>query len=578
MPFAKHAMKRNAEKHPTTLSRLLSNPLAMNQVVRSDSPSPPDAARGALPVLHPSEETRRLFDRTGDRNETLDRLEALLPDYLKVQRWFGAKDQAIRRVVVEETLCVQEDPLSATLSIVRVDLAHRTEFYLLPLALAHGEEAERILEENPRAALAWFESSDDEMRGLLHDATANPAFWDTLFRWWQSNHTNHSPTSRYTTTLDSQARSLSIKQVGIFWGEQSNSLAFFDDYFCMKLYRRLEPGLNPETELLDHFTRAGFAYAPRLYGTLSLRHTDQTFVLATLQQALPVETDGWTYALAMTQRFLNRVAGTPAPETPEQPARNTDTAPEWLEEVAPEMLTLAHVLGIRTAELHRVLAEADTPTLRPEPGSLDDTHTLLLRVRREIEQTRRILDHHAGTLTDVPDDDAWQHSLHRLDQLARTDALCRKIRVHGDYHLGQVVYGDGEFYLLDFEGEPARTLAERRARDCSLRDVAGMLRSLDYAALSAWQDYRAQQPDEDDPTLEAWAFILVDWCETLFMKAYFAHAASPDLSLPPEARRLFVWTYLLQKALYEVRYELSHRPAWTWLPLRGLKRLLEEGS
>lgn len=549
----------------------------MSQPARSDLDSAfAEGVCGDVPVLHPDEDARHLFDRTRGRNETLNRLEALLPAYLKKQRWFGAKDQTIRRVAFQETICLQGQPQNANLSILKVDLAQRTEFYLLPLMLAHGDEATRILEDTPQAAVTWLEATDDNARGLLHDATANPAFWRILFRWWQTGASDQPHEGPYLATLDAQAQTAAVENVRIFWGEQSNSLAFFDDDFCLKLYRRLEQGVNPETELLVHLTQARFAYAPRLYGTLAFQHPGQTFVLGTLQEALSVETDGWTYALAMTRRFLDRVTGTRVPETAPPPTPDDDKAPAWLEQAAPEMLTLAQVLGARTAELHRVLAKADTPDLRPEPGTLDDVTALLERVHSEVEITRRMLDDHPGLFDDMPGPEAWRHGLQRLDHLAHSDATCRKIRVHGDYHLGQVVYAGGEFYLLDFEGEPARPLDERRARDCSLRDVAGMLRSLEYAALSAWQDFRAQKLDEEDAALGTWAFTLVRWCEALFMQAYFETASSSDLSMPAGARRLFVWAYLLQKALYEVRYELSHRPAWTWLPLRGLRRLLEE--
>ena len=519
-------------------------------------------------MLHPAADARHLFDRSGGRNETLDRLEALLPAYLKNQRWFGAKDQTIRRVVFLVTLCLQEHPFNANLSILRVDLGRRTEFYLLPLMLARGDEARHICNANPQAALAWFNEPDTTDSSLLHDATANPTFWHVLFRWWQTEAAKSSSENRYLASLDARARTSAINQVRIFWGEQSNSLAFFDDAFCLKLYRRLEQGVNPETELLEHLTKTGFGYAPRLYGSLTLQHPNQTFVLGTLQEALSVETDGWTYALDKTQHFLRSIAHAERPDDEEAPA--------WLEQKGHALLALARVLGTRTAELHSVLAAADTPDLRPEPGTPADTQILIERLHGEIRSTRRMLDEHPGLLTDVPDAEAWQRGKQRLDALNHPDATCCKIRVHGDYHLGQVVYANDEFYLLDFEGEPARSLDERRARDCALRDVAGMMRSLEYAALSAWQDFRAQAPEENG-TLGIWVSMLVRRCEALFMSTYFERAASLDLSLPTRARRrLFVWAYLLQKALYEVRYELSHRPAWTWLPLRGLKDLLED--
>ena len=173
----------------------------------------------------------------------------------------------------------------------------------------------------------------------------------------------------------------------------------------------------------------------------------------------------------------------------------------------------------------------------------------------------------------VPDweDEAWQKALRRLDTLADTAITSPKIRLHGDYHLGQVLHADGEFYILDFEGEPARPLEERRQRGHALRDVAGMLRSLDYSILAAWQEHA-----DDHDEFAAWADVLTRWCETLFLQAYLDTTDEAAFVVPTEHRERLLWTYLFEKVLYEVRYELNHRPGWVWLPLRGLKRLLDE--
>src|SRR5690606_20020132 len=149
--------------------------------------------------------------------------------------------------------------------------------------------------------------------------------------------------------------------------------------------------------------------------------------------------------------------------------------------------------------------------------------------------------------------------------VANVTPLASKIRIHGDYHLGQVLRADGEFFLLDFEGEPARTLEERRRRDYALRDVAGMLRSIEYAVLAGWQEHT-----ESDPSQREWTERVQEWCEKTFLAAYLGTAADAPFLEPEESRMPLLWAYLFDKGLYEVRYELSHRPSWTWLPLRGL--------
>jgi len=544
----------------------------MSPMPASASSAAFDDAYPALPTLQPARATpHALF-----QGQALAQLEALLPAYLQAQRWFGAKDQAIDRVTIREAVPVPAQPLPTYLSILQVHLAHRHECYLLPMALSSGDTAAPRLDVHPHRAIAWVALPGRPEPFLLHDATITPSFWRGLLHAWQAEEEALLAAGLAVTPLAEAIRTHRIEQVDIFGGEQSNSLALFDDHFCLKLYRRLEPGENPETELLEHLTRTGFAFAPRLYGTITFRGAGHAFVLGTLQQALPVETDGWTYALAMTQHFLDQIAGSKAPDASAQPALDAGAAPAWLERVAPEMLALARILGVRTAELHSTLARFEAPDQRPRPGDPEDTAAFLQRLRDEIDLTRRMLADHPAPPDGVPDDDAWQHGLGRLALLNPAEASCLTMRVHGDYHLGQVVYAAGAFYLLDFEGEPARSFKERRARDCHLRDVAGMLRSLEYAALSAWQDYRTQHVEADNAALSAWTLALVRWCEALLMDAYFSTSSGLNLALASEQRRLFLWAYLLQKALYEVRYELSHRPAWTWLPLRGLKRLLSE--
>jgi maltose alpha-D-glucosyltransferase/alpha-amylase len=250
--------------------------------------------------------------------------------------------------------------------------------------------------------------------------------------------------------------------------------------------------------------------------------------------------------------------------------------PAWLDEVASEMLSMTRVLGIRTAELHLALAQAEADDLAPVHGQPGDTQQLASQVKAEAETTRQLLET-SDALADVslPDleSEGWKKALRRLDRLAETPITSPKIRLHGDYHLGQVLQADGEFYILDFEGEPARPLEERRKRGHALRDVAGMLRSLDYSILAAWQEHANGHSELAD-----WADALTRWCEALFLQAYLDTTDTSPFVVSPEHREQLLWTYLFEKVLYEVRYEVNHRPGWVWLPLRGLQRLLDDAQ
>jgi maltose alpha-D-glucosyltransferase/alpha-amylase len=523
---------------------------------------------GDLPILSVEEGLQNLLVKTLVRDRGMERLEAILPDYIKEQRWFGGKEAEIHDVAIEDAVRLQTEP-PVYLSILRVHQESGSDLYLMPLTLSEEEDAEEILESKSHAALAWVDGPRG--RSLLHDAVVQPAFWLRLFRWWQSGGRGRSLQGTYQTDFDEAVQRARIDQVRIFSGEQSNSSALLGDQFYAKLYRRMEEGVNPEIELLAHLTDVDFRATPALRGSLSFQRGHDTFTMGVLQDALPVETDGWTYAREMAARFLDRIDETPPPQDG-HPKHYADDPPAWLDDIAPEIESLARALGVRTAAMHRALARAEAPDLRPEPGSPEDTEALIDRVGTEADQTRSMLAHLDTDLA-LPDEADWNYGLERLGRLTGTEATRQKIRVHGDYHLGQVVRADGEFYILDFEGEPARSLEARRKRDYALRDVAGMLRSLEYAVLSAWQD-RIEAHDSPPDHLEDWSMLIVEWCEAAFMDAYYSTAEEEDFLLPREARLPFLWAYLLDKALYEVRYELNHRPDWVWLPVRGLLRLL----
>jgi maltose alpha-D-glucosyltransferase/alpha-amylase len=237
--------------------------------------------------------------------------------------------------------------------------------------------------------------------------------------------------------------------------------------------------------------------------------------------------------------------------------------------------------------MHLAFGRAEAPDLRPEMPPEDDLHRLATQVRAEAEATRATMEGPtpdatvAATDGEAPGDDGtaafdpvdWDAAFARLDALAAAASATPRIRLHGDYHLGQVLRADGEFYILDFEGEPARSLAERRARGYALRDVAGMLRSLEYAVLAAWQEHA-----DGDPALAPWCDSLVAWCETLFRRAYLETADEAAFLLPAEVRDDLLWAYLFEKVCYEIRYEINHRPSWRWLPERGLRRLLDDAT
>jgi len=529
-----------------------------------------------LPVLNVAEGLQNLLVPTMAQYTGPEVLERLLPDFISEQRWFGAKGQPIDHVSVEDAVRLQSDP-PVYLSVLAVKLEGNTAFYTLPLTVTDENEADEVLSEYPTAALGWIDV-DGGGRGLLHDATVTPDFWSTLFRWWKQGSKGRSLKGVYVADAPDEARGEQAESVTLLTGEQSNTSAIVNDRYFVKLYRRLERGTNPEKELLDHLTSVGYTFAPRLHGTIDFRRSDRQYTLGILQEALPVDTNGWSYALDATTRLLDRVENTkfPTEDAPVSPngqygPTTGEAVPMWLEEVASEMINLSQVLGVRTAEMHLALAKAESDDLRPLPAPDDAGAELADRIHAEAASTREMLaTTDALDPADRPDAAAWHAALNRIENLRGLGGSFDRIRVHGDYHLGQVLRADGDFYILDFEGEPARPLEERRRRKNALRDVAGMLRSLEYAVLAAWQDHTGT-----DEAYAPWVDSLLHWADVTFLDAYAETAGDAAFVQPRDARYEFLWAYLFDKALYEVRYELNHRPSWAWLPLRGLHRLLD---
>jgi maltokinase len=328
-----------------------------------------------------------------------------------------------------------------------------------------------------------------------------------------------------------------IAQVRAMGAEQSNSSLVLDERIALKVYRRLGPGPNPELEVLRFLTERGFEHIAALRGWYA--HTgpliDATLGIA--QEFVPGSTDGWDLAMA---------------DLREDPARFVERAVQ---------------LGEVTGALHTALAsDATDPAFAPEETSAESLGLLNATVDEQIERVFVSLPDDIPEL--APIRGRGEEVRDRLSLLTTVGSAGRVIRHHGDYHLGQVLEGrDGRWIVLDFEGEPARTLVERRRKRSPLRDVAGMLRSFAYAASAARILYDTAAPEDWENEVRA-----------AFLGGYLA-SVDPTL-LPPgrAAVERLIAVYELEKAVYELRYELDNRPDWASIPVAGICRLLELDS
>jgi maltose alpha-D-glucosyltransferase/alpha-amylase len=376
--------------------------------------------------------------------------------------------------------------------------------------------------------------------------------------------------------------------------EQSNTSVLYGNKLILKLFRRLQPGENPDVEIGRFLTEV--AHFPRIapfLGEIAITPANgEKTTIAMLQGLVANQGDGWEWFLNQLASFFETVATAPTPmEIPTASFMAAMEVPAELQRSAAASLTAAALLGRRTAEMHLALA---TPTRDPaftaEPFSAEDLNRDSLRIQDQITSALEALKAKFTTLPDeIVGEAALLLSLRRelLDRarnLAAGDAGGKRIRIHGDYHLGQTlrVAGEsgqgpsaaGDFVLLDFEGEPARPIAERRRKQSPLRDVAGMIRSFSYAAQSALAQFLVVRESSSEINLRAWARLWENGASAEFLRAYrTAIAGDPTLLPPPERTQALFTAYLLEKALYELLYELNNRPAWLRIPLAGILSL-----
>jgi trehalose synthase-fused probable maltokinase len=463
--------------------------------------------------------------------------EALL-DFLATRRWFGAKGRQPEGARVVDAI-----PVGTAGWIARVDVALKDGVERYQLTLRDQESGVR--------------GRGDEVAEGLEDPAFCRALGEILARGMPLDGVGVRWVVNWTAEVPDE---LPVPRLA--GAEQSNTSLLFGDRAIMKLYRRLEPGEHPDAEIA-HFltTRTHFSHTPEVLATARFESSSGTEVAAMLQRFLPGSRDAWTVA-------LERGAEAFGPDAP-------PGIPFVVE---------AETLGTVTREMHLALASDDRdPAFAPEEGKAADVAEWAGAVRLAADETFDLLNRSrtGGSLaSDVARD--VEAVLERSDVVSGlvdgwitevgNDAGGR-IRHHGDYHLGQVLQtGDGDWFVIDFEGEPARPLQERRAKHSALRDVAGMMRSFAYAAATCAEGARAALGDADAKTrAHRWERELRE----SFLRGYLPEGREHPPFLPQARARLDVLLTLFEteKVLYELAYELNNRPTWVWIPLRGLLTL-----
>jgi maltose alpha-D-glucosyltransferase / alpha-amylase len=517
------------------------------------------------------------------RQHNLPQLEGdAVPAFLPRQRWFGAKDQKVKAASVLARCEITRPPEDGQAAetymagVVEAQLARgERQRYFLPLATIWSSadtEARQSLVPVTLAELRQF-----RREGALVDALSQDGFALALMEAIRQGATMPLEGAGEircckTPLFDQIAlpERFVARRIG---AEQSNSSIVFDDYGMLKIYRRLQPGPHPEIEMSRFLVeRAGFANTPPLLAFIELDldgSGQQTHALGVLFGFVRNQGDGWTQALDYLTRYLDA-------------ALSTGTRASDLPDPDVFFLSLARQLGIRTAEMHRALAEggADDPDFAPEPITAEDIgqwrrelEASAAEMLAKLERERARLPASAQELVERLIADR-ERLFHLIRTLIPHEAEAQKTRYHGDFHLGQVLAVKNDFFIIDFEGEPARPLADRRRKSPPLRDVAGMIRSFDYASFTAVRQLAEARPAAEPRMLElaeAWRQRAVDGFRAAYRKAMRGCAAYPTSKI--QARRMVAF-FTLEKAIYEVSYELANRPGWVDIPLEGVLGIL----
>ena len=528
------------------------------------------------------------------------KVEELLVDHVRAQRWFPGKGRAVRKGTIVDVLALGPEPGAGRLILLSVEyVSTDPETYLVPLSLSRGEGMLELAEDRP-AAVAW-RSSVDGQEGLVHDATVHPDFSRRLLEVLARGErvAGESCTLVGVPLVESEEilgdDPESLRPIP-GRAEQSNTSVIFGRQWILKLFRRVERGVNPDREIGEFLREVGFQGTPELTGVLELQDSGRgTTALGVLHRYVPNEGDAWEYTLDALGRYFEDglasevdLSRLPLPGdilTRAHRRLQGEELPEEAGLLIEPYLESARSLGRRTGELHVALASRNEPeAFRPEPFSTLYQRSLYQSIRNLLGTSLESLASQVQALGEGEREmagtilDARPTILERFEPLLDAKFDGHRIRVHGDYHLGQVLNTGRDFQIIDFEGEPDRPLGERRIKRSPLRDVAGMLRSFDYAARTALRDLpeHGLVARPDDPEALALARFWARWVPVEFLAGYLAVAeVAPLLPREEASRRHLLDLFLLEKALYELRYEIHNRPDWARIPLAGILSLLD---
>ncbi|HYG04020.1 MAG TPA: maltose alpha-D-glucosyltransferase [Chryseosolibacter sp.] len=524
--------------------------------------------------------------------QTLEK-RVLLP-YMMHRRWFGGKGRTIEHMRVVNHVTV---PLHGNFAaFLMIEVSYQSglpDIYQLPITFGKEQLAYKLRDLCPQAVLATMKVGKDE--GVLYDALYGSDLQQAIIEFMAGNKVIQSENTQVrffgNDALQTYYKSNEKIKPRVLSAEQSNTSIVYDSAFFLKLFRKIDRAINPDVEISQFLsTHTKFEFIPAFIGGIEWKHKDGSIILGMMQELVEANSDAWTYAMDRLEDYNEFILTEADHHSPtelrgdlvdplpyEQIPVNTQ---QILEAPVAERIRL---LGQRTAEMHMALASSfEHPDFRPEEYSLHYQRSLYAGLQSLVRAAFHDLERNIHKLSDDVRIEAKEvlglksEILNTFKNIYKRKIDVVKIRIHGDYHLGQVLFTGKDFVITDFEGEPAKSYSERRLKRSALRDVAGMIRSFHYAAYGSL--YLSNQVRQEDiATLMPYSELWFHYMSGIFMHAYLETAEGRSfVPANKEDLRVLLNTFLLEKAIYELQYEINNRPDWVLIPIRGIKSILNK--
>jgi maltose alpha-D-glucosyltransferase / alpha-amylase len=541
-------------------------------------------ASGELPLLKTDVSWERLFDNYNDVR-LLER--KLLPPFMKKCRWFGGKAKVISKMAIHKVIPLKVEGDTHFLTIIEVDYVQRLpELYFLPLTFVLSDSILERVEYTVQSVVCRGEIQGKP--GFIMDSSYDKNFRDFLFTSMQKEirlRDDENGTLEFNSGVFAK---LDTKEVDskILKADQSNTAIIYNDKYFFKFYRKIEKEINPDLEIVRFLTEhTTFQNCPKYAGSVEYKDSEgRTIVFGLLQEKVDNQGDSWGMTVDSVGRYYERVItkakGLKFPRLNNNPAIKFEEAPELMQELIGRGFYERVVrLGQRTAEMHMALAsDSSNPAFAPEPFTANYQRSLYSSLRKLLRDRFSLLESSIGKLPPQSQDLAKEilsmedKILESFSEVYQVKISALKTRIHGDYHLGQVLFTGKDFVIIDFEGEPGFSFSERRLKKNAFKDVAGMMRSFHYAAFGKLllnENYREQELDLLEQAAEQWQHYV----SRFYLGAYMERIGMGTIL--SEENDILIRTFLIEKAIYELGYELNARPDWTMVPLRGIHYLVK---